>query len=74
MFRSVRQEDGCPECYGMLGVRTNCFFWRGNYFSGLVCVPCNILYDNPEDSFMQAVARSSGASRKTEGVGGSRSL
>lgn len=27
------------------------FYWRGRYFSGLVDVKTNALYDDPEDSF-----------------------
>ena len=27
------------------------FYWRGRYFSGLVDVAANTLYDDPEDSF-----------------------
>ncbi len=31
------------------------FYWRGRYFSGLVDVAANTLYDDPEDSFADHV-------------------
>lgn len=31
------------------------FFWRGRYFTGLVDVAANALYDDPEDSFADHV-------------------
>ena len=33
-------------------VRANQFYWRGKYFTGLVCGKCNSLFDNPDDSFL----------------------
>lgn len=39
----------------VLEARPRMFFWRGRYFSGLVDVEANSLYDNPEDSFAQHV-------------------
>ncbi len=35
----------------LLERRPNMFYWRGRYFSGLVDVKTNALYDDPEDSF-----------------------
>jgi hypothetical protein len=32
-------------------VRSGMFYYRGQSFSGLLCVDCNALYINPEDSF-----------------------
>jgi len=44
--------DGkCPKCSTVLERRQNQFHWRGRFFHGLVCVPCNALWDDPEDSF-----------------------
>lgn len=31
------------------------FFWRGQYFHGLVDVPRNVIFDDPEDSFATVV-------------------
>ena len=31
------------------------FYWRGQYFHGLVDVETNALYDDPEDSFCDHV-------------------
>ena len=41
----------CKKCTGKLVVKENMFYWRGRYFTGLVCETCNALWDNPEDSF-----------------------
>ena len=53
-------EYPCPKCSAPMEVRAGMFFWRGQHFSGLVCGPCNSLWDNPEDSFEKAV----GATKK----------
>jgi len=44
-------EQRCKTCNTKLVVKERMFHWRGKDFSGLVCEPCNALYDNPEDSF-----------------------
>lgn len=46
---------GCPTCGGAFERRPNMFHWRGTFFHGLVCSPCNALYDDPSDSFMAHV-------------------
>jgi len=33
----------------------NMFFWRGQYFHGLMDVERNALYDDPDDSFAAVV-------------------
>lgn len=33
--------------------RERMYYWRGRYFPGLVCEPCNALFDDPEDSFWE---------------------
>jgi len=38
-----------------LEIKPNMFYWRGKYFSGLVCKECNSLFDNPKDSFKNHV-------------------
>lgn len=47
----------CPKCQWdkEMIVKEGAFFWRGKYFSGLVCETCNSLYDNPNDSFMEYI-------------------
>ena len=37
--------------HALLERRAACFYWRGQYFCGLVDVKANALYDDPEDSF-----------------------
>lgn len=41
----------CPKFEKEMVVKARMFFWRGKYFNGLVCIECNSLYDNPNDSF-----------------------
>jgi hypothetical protein len=41
----------CPKCEFEMELRNNQFYYHdGTYFSGYVCVPCNALYVNEEDS------------------------
>ncbi len=42
-------------CQEEMKVKPGMFYWRGKYYSGLVCEKCNTLHDNPEDSFEKAV-------------------
>lgn len=49
--------DGkCPKCSSLLVRKPNMFHWRGTFYHGLVCEPCNALWDDPTDSFMSGVA------------------
>jgi hypothetical protein len=32
--------------------RENQFLWQNRHFSGLVCVTCGLLFDDPDDSFV----------------------
>ncbi len=43
------------DCQEEVTIKPNKFYWRGKYFSGLVCEKCNALYDNHDDSFMKHV-------------------
>lgn len=45
----------CKKCGTALERRPNMFYWRGRFFHGLVCTPCNALWDDPTDSFEQHV-------------------
>lgn len=45
----------CPSCGLAMERRAGMFYWRGQSFSGLVCAPCNSLWDDPEDSFEKHV-------------------
>lgn len=51
-------EYHCPKCGGIMKPEPRTFHWRGVYFAGLVCKPCNGLWDNPEDSFFGGVKKS----------------
>jgi hypothetical protein len=42
-------------CDDKLVVKQNMFFWKGKYFSGLVCEEHNSLFENPEDSLMDHI-------------------
>lgn len=42
----------CPTCSQPMEERPNMFYWRGTYFPGLVCKPCNSLWDI-NDQFMK---------------------
>ena len=50
--RTVFEDPGkhC-KCGKAFEVRANMFYWRGRYFTGLVCGDCNSLWNNPSDSF-----------------------
>ncbi|HSX22904.1 MAG TPA: hypothetical protein VLE97_09045 [Gaiellaceae bacterium] len=58
--------QACPKCGGPFERREDMFHWRGRFFHGLVCVPCNALWDDPSDSFEAHVAASARAERKSE--------
>lgn len=45
----------CKKCGDTMERRPNMFHWRDRFFHGLVCVPCNALWDDPTDSFEQHV-------------------
>ena len=47
--------ENCKKCGAALERRANMFYWRGRFFHGLVCTPCNALWDDPTDSFEQHV-------------------
>ena len=47
----------CPSCHRPMLPVAGTMFYRGRYFAGLVCWPCNALHDNPDDS-MIAYAKS----------------
>lgn len=48
--------DGlCPKCRAPLERRERMFHWRGRSFRGLVCGPCNALWEDPTDSFLEGV-------------------
>lgn len=49
----------CPKCGKEMELRDRMFHWRGKFFTGYVCVVCNALYDNPEDSFIKHVTQTS---------------
>lgn len=52
---AIIEPEKCPKCARPLVVMQGMFFWRGKSFSGLVCKPCNALWDNPSDSFEKHV-------------------
>lgn len=47
--------DVCPKCGTQLVKQQGAFAWRGRLFPGMVCIPCNALYDCSEDSFWNHV-------------------
>jgi len=48
----------CPSCSGPLEVRPGVFFSRRvGSMGGLVCPPCNALWDDPGNSFLAAHAK-----------------
>lgn len=47
-------------------VRPNMFYWRGRWFSGLVDIENNALYDNPDDSFLEYVKETDRTIHDTE--------
>ena len=49
----------CTKCGSVFERRPEQFHWRGQFFHGLVCVTCNSLWDDPDDSFEAAVIASS---------------
>lgn len=51
----TKKEDGyhCPRCESVLNPTPGTFAYRGKLFAGLVCLACNSLRDNPEDSMFE---------------------
>lgn len=52
----TKNSDGkyhCPRCKSVLIPTPGTFAWGGKFFAGLVCEPCNSLFDNPEDSMFE---------------------
>ena len=47
-YRSIKSGN-------LLVRRPNMFHWRGTFFSVLVDIESNALYDDPEDSFAECV-------------------
>ena len=45
----------CVKTGNTLERKANMFFWRGRYFTGLVDVKTNALYDDPSDSFAKHI-------------------
>ena len=58
----------CKKCGTSMERRPNMFHWRGRFFHGLVCVPCNALWDDPTDSFEKHVSNQARAGAM-EGTG-----
>lgn len=52
----------CAKYGSVRGRRPAMVYWRGRFFHGLVCVPCNALWDDPSDSFEQHVSEQARAS------------
>jgi len=49
----VEKEYICVKSGNILERRERHFYWRGRFFSGLVDVKNNALYNDPEDSFAE---------------------
>jgi len=60
-MEAIITEAKCPKCRGNMERRGGQFYWRGCFFSGLVCPSCNALYDDPTDSFQSHVGMSIGS-------------
>jgi len=58
----IPQDGKCPKCRGPLELRENQFCARGRWFPGLVCVPCNALWEESTD-FVQWAKESAGGVR-----------
>ena len=43
----------CNKCKEPCNLKNNMFYFRGRYFTGWVCKPCNALYQNKEDSMFE---------------------
>ena len=43
----------CPSCKCVLVPTPGTMAYRGKEFAGLVCHPCNALWDNPDDSMLE---------------------
>lgn len=58
--RPTKGEDGVyrdPKGH-VLVPRPGSMYWRGRYLAGLYCETCNSIWDNPEDSLIEAAERS----------------
>lgn len=58
----------CKKCGTVMECQPHMFYWRGRFFHGLVCVPCNARWDDPTDSFEQPVSNQARAGAM-EGTG-----
>ena len=53
---SPRRGDMCPKCGVGVTVRPDAFVRGARLFPGIVCDPCGLLWDDPDDSFLVAVS------------------
>lgn len=56
-MQAPTSDRDCPKCGPGVRrvVREGLFYWRGTTFSGLYCEQCNGAWDNPVDSFEEAI-------------------
>ena len=55
MSEPKKEGDLCPKGHSVVRL-PRMFYWRGQYFHGLVCQVCKSLYDDPSDSFWEVAA------------------
>jgi len=54
--RQTLREGHCPSCAGPIVKRAKAFYASDvGHMDGLVCEPCNALWDDPDNSFTEAV-------------------
>lgn len=51
-----RPGDPCPKCATPMVERGGMFYFRGLSCKGIVCVPCNALWEHADDPFMSQVS------------------
>ena len=58
MRQLSRDDDGKFRCFKkhIVKAQERTMYYRGRYFAGLMCVPCNSLFDNPDDSLLAFAA------------------
>ena len=47
----------CPKCNGILIPTPGTMMYKGKQFPGLVCNPCNGLWDNPSKSMFDYIEK-----------------
>lgn len=55
IYDAMLRKGVCPKCKEPIGLKSNMFYSpRVGYMAGYLCEPCNALWDDPDNSFIEA--------------------